>query len=185
MSKRIGTAAGFGVLELLITVSLFAFIGAAFIAAYLTADRLVRQGLSQTKIQSFGRIGMEKIERYVRGATSAVILSGGDQVQFVVDTNANPLSQNLVTRSLTFSTGDGDETTANDNTLIYDPNILVAGDEEVVMTNVRKITGSNIFSVSGKMITVNLRTFDVIPAYQEGTYTGSSVEVRTQIYMRN
>ncbi len=180
-----GKENAFSMVEIMVAMTLFAVIGAAFIAVYLTGDRLVRQGLSLANIQAIGRIGMEKMERYLRTATSATVLGGGDQLSFVVDTNGNPYSPNYVTESLVFDTGDGDESSAADNTVTYDPNTAAAGDEVVIMSNVRRLSGNTVFSVSGKVVSIRLMVSDVIPAYASATYSGSDVSLSTDVYMRN
>ena len=139
---------------------------------------------------------MEKMERYLRmGTSTPTILAGGDQINFTVDTNGNPSSTNLVPRSLTFSTGDGDESTAADNTMTYDPNTAVSGDQVIIMTNVRRSsTGNAIFAfgndpVTGqpntKIITMSLRVSDVIATYSSSTYNGTDQDISTNIYLRN
>lgn len=176
---------GFSLVEVLVALTLFSLIGASLVAAYLTADRLVRQGLSLAMVQSQGRLGMEKIERSMRMGTSASVSGGGDQITFVVDVNGNPSSPNYVTRTLIFDTGDGSESTASDNVLTYDPDTSVAGDQQTVMKNIRRMPGNNIFSVSGKVVTVKLRVSDVIAAYNSATYSGSNVDISTQVKLRN
>ena len=185
MERRQCFDAGFSVLEIMIATAIMALIGSSFVAAYLTGDRLVRQCLSLATVQAEGRLGMEKMERELRMATSASVAAGGDQITFVVDLNGNPSAPNYVTRTLIFSAGDGNEATPADNVLTYDPNTSVAGDEQTVMKNIRRMPGYNIFSVNGKVVTIKVRISDVIPTYQSATYSGSNVDISTQVRLRN
>ncbi len=83
-------------------------------------------------------------------ANSATVSSGGDQIDYVVDTNGDPDNPNLVTRSLYYVNLDADEDTTSDNSLVYDPDTSSAGDESILMLCVRRISGEQIFSVSGQ-----------------------------------
>ena len=159
----------FSVVEVLIAATILGVIGGAVVASTMMANRLVWQGLSLTELQSQARIGMEKIERYLRMAKSATVSSDGAVITFTVD-----VSGTTVTRTLTFSSG----------TLTYDPG--QGKSVETVMTKVELMPGkTSVFDVSGKLITMNLRLSDVVPAFQSATYSGSNLDLSTKVYMRN
>jgi len=164
---------GFSILEVLIAAAILTLVGTSMVAAYLTGERWVRLGLELANVQSIGRDGTEKILQNMRMAQSASVSGGGDQIQFVVDLAGNPDSPTLVTKSYSFSNG----------AMTYGPG--GGGSTQVIMTNAGRIPGSNIFSVNGKVVTVNVRVSDVIETFRSATYSGTNLDIRFQVTMRN
>ena len=148
---------GFTLVELAIASTILLIVLEAMFSLFWTTENLYEQGKLLSDAQAISRIGMEKLERYLRMGLSATLVSS-DQITFTFDTSANPDSPTLVTRSLYFSSGaDADESTPEDNGLVYDPNTSTTGDEQTIMTNARRMPGNSVFSISGKVVTVKLR----------------------------
>jgi len=172
---------GFTLVEMAIASTILLIVLEAMFSLFWTTENLYEQGKLLSDAQAIGRIGMEKLERDLRMGLTATLVSA-DQITYTFDTSANPDSPTLVTRSLYFSTGaDGLESTSADNGLVYDPNTSVTGDEQTIMTNVRRIPGSNVFSVSGKLVTVNIRVVKINSTYNVTV----NLDLTTIVRLRN
>ena len=130
--------AGFTLLEAVFAAALFGLVMVAVFAAFSTATRLARAGVSQVRFTAQGRVAAQKITRIIEEAKA-------------VGASSNAL--NLVTLGfgssrIYFDSGDGDVSSVADNTLVYVPVVGATGGVETLCTHVSPVAGTPMFSVS-------------------------------------
>jgi hypothetical protein len=162
---------GISLVELMIGMGIAVIVFSVVFTTYLTTHRLWRGGFTQVAFQSRGRVVLEKISENLRSSTGATILNNGDTIRFVTDPNRTP------------------ETIADDITceyyisgtnIIYDPNILVLGNEATVLRNVYKESTIPFFQASGNLIVITFKLYNSDTVY--GTHWAS---MTTSVKMRN
>ncbi|MBU1853487.1 MAG: prepilin-type N-terminal cleavage/methylation domain-containing protein [Candidatus Omnitrophica bacterium] len=162
---------GFTLVELIIAFGIMIIISGLIFTTYLATHRLWRGGFTQTTFQSRGRITLSDIARYLRSATDATILAGGDRVRFDTDPNNTPSTLGDDMTSSYYLSG---------TDIIYDPDVSVSDDEATLLRNVYKEQAIPLFQKSGDIIVITFKIYNSDAVY--GTHWSS---MSTSIKMRN
>ena len=163
---------GFTLVEVLVASALAIIIMGGIITLFLTSIETWKVGAAEVKIERNGSLALEKMVRGSGGTSglreanprSVVIYAGGAGITFSVDKNDPPTS--------TLS----DDTTvriyfeAENNNLIYDPDVFVANDEFIIVED-GSVAELN-FSKTGDVIDINVRFFEQV------TPRGRSVDMQ-------
>jgi Tfp pilus assembly protein PilW len=162
---------GVTLVELVVSIGIMLIVFSLISTTYLTTQRLWKGGFLQVMFQSSGRIGLDKISRNLRSATSAATLDNGDRVRFVLDPNRTPGDSSDDVTCEYYITG---------TNVMYDPDILVSSNEVTLLNNVIRESAVPFFQISGNLIVVTYKVFNTNILY--GTHWAS---MSTSINMRN
>lgn len=128
---------GFTLTELMIATALASLVAAGGYAAFSYAMRYVLAGGYQVQFNTAARMSSQKIIQYVEQGKAVGVTTNG----------LNIMTVNLKCARISFDRGDGDLSTVQDNRLIYDPDVEVAGNEKTICRYVSPIEGEQMFSI--------------------------------------
>ena len=139
---------GFTLIELMVTASIMLIIFGIVASACIISQRLWKGGFTQITLQSTGRVALDKIVRNLHSAKEKPTLynPGGDGITFKTLNDVQCQYYVLGT------------------SLIYDPDITIAGNEVTLLRNVSKESNTPFFQISadplrGKSVTITFRVY--------------------------
>jgi len=132
MTGRSRRTEGFTITEIVFAGTLFTLVLGTVIGTFTQAKYMQRDSETESDLSTSGLTVMDRIERGDRGlqglmkarSGSIAPLNGGTRIDFEIDTNtlySNTFADDTP-MSIYFDNGDGDDSTIDDNTVIFDPN---------------------------------------------------------------
>lgn len=170
---------GFTLLEILIAAFVLFLVVAGLLGGYLLIQRHWSGGGKQIRVQGQSRNAMNEICREIRGAQS--VSGGGDEILIVrIPENERVLKGEP--REIGFHYVDVASEDLIEETLYLFFGASWAGrtDERVIATQVIRKPGENIFTISGRRVTVRFRARD---ATSRDGYQG--IDLQSSAYRRN
>lgn len=182
INRRMRPRAGITLVEFLMASGLFAIVAAGLVSLSIMVGRMQKSIYSQQMALKNAKKTIETMNREIRLAKAPLRL---------LDANGNPAQAGnrvefsrwgeTTVRSIELISDDDDFTTPWDNTLLYDPDITVGGDEVEVTKSISPIQQGAAFRYTGATtpLTVKMRTGD--PVGVEDTkasdaYTGPGMQ---------
>lgn len=128
---------GFTLPEVVIASSVLVLVATAALAAFMTALKMSVAGSNQVRFTAEGRQASQKIAHYIEEGKTIGVTTNGLEIVTV----------NLKPARIYFVDGDGDSQTVKDNSLMYDPDVSVSGNEVEICDYVSEIPGETMFSI--------------------------------------
>lgn len=175
---------GFTLVEVMVATGIFLFAVSITFSVMLTSLRMDRNTQSEAILHQQGakilnRIVMGEQGKFglLKASLSSISISPDQTgISFSADTNSTftVSTADDVAMSFSYSDADGDPATYEDNTVVFDPDTAVAGNELTVGTNVAGIQ----FSQAGGVITVVLRLAETVNGQTEFLRLSRDIWVR-------
>lgn len=139
-----GKQNGFTLVEALIAGSLMLLLVLMVTTTMLESLKTTKAGTSQVQYLSNARIAQEKIMKIVNDGWLLKAINNGSQLLVQYD----PVGDKTIVQGLIwYQDQDNNVNTTANNLLWYDPNRVVAGDERILLQNVRPLGTNAIFTV--------------------------------------
>ena len=139
-----GKQNGFTLVEALIAGSLMLLLVLMVTSTMLESLKSTKAGTSQVQYLSNARIAQEKIMKIVNDGWLLKAINSGSQLLVQYD----PVGDKTIVQGLIwYQDQDNNVNTTANNLLWYDPNRVVAGDERILLRNVRPLGTNAIFTV--------------------------------------
>ena len=139
-----GKQNGFTLVEALIAGSLMLLLVLMVTSTMLESLKSTKAGTSQVQYLSNARIAQEKIMKIVNDGWLLKAINSGSQLLVQYD----PVGDKTIVQGLIwYHDQDNNVNTTANNLLWYDPNRVVAGDERILLRNVRPLGTNAIFTV--------------------------------------
>lgn len=139
-----GNKKGFTLVEALIAGTLMLLLVLMVTSSMLESLKSTKAGTSQVQYLSNARFAQEKIMKIVNDGWILSTINSGAQLLIQTD----PVGDNSIVQSLIwYQDQDNNSNTTANNFLWYDPNRVVAGDERILLRNVRPLGTNAIFTV--------------------------------------
>lgn len=185
LARLLSDCRGLTFVELLFSMTILTIVVYATTSVFAMTGRMYQQSQAESELYSEGVYVMDMIQRGESGlfgimkgrAATLAIDPALDSATFSVDKNADYTTSTAddITMNISYSNGDGDDSTLEDNVVVIDPNTAVAGDEMQIGRNIALLN----FSEAGGIVTVDLTV-------TRDTRTGPmSVSFSRDILMRN
>lgn len=187
-SGRAATA--FTIIEVMVSTTIVAIVIGAVVAFTTAVSRSVTNISNQTQIPTDTASSMSMLAQRIRLANFAAVDTNGNTLTLAFDddlntdsnTNGNKFDDRNHYESFQFHNTDGSDTTTKDNRFIYKPNTNLTNQIILLTGGVRKLPGTNVFSLqqTGVVVNVNLGVLDKADGQRSQT-----IEIRTTIFRRN
>jgi Tfp pilus assembly protein PilE len=135
--KNIYSYRGFTLIELMVASSLSLLVTLAIFTVFAMVNKISYGGNRQVNYNDIARKAQGKIIQIIEDSRACSVSSP------TVLILTRPTSNNLVTASLSYVDADNNRATTSNNSIIYDPDINVAGDQEIICNYVSPVDGSS------------------------------------------
>lgn len=181
-SRQLRTA--FTLVELMIAVTISTMVIAMTSTFIVMAARSTAGIVKQSVINGQAGHSSEFIFSRIRFATSVSVSGSGNvltlgfDTNFLVDANSDKKAYNDQNyyEVFLFSNGDGDDTTMDNNQLLYKPNSTVATTNVLISSGIVKLPGKSVFSVTnGATVLLN---YGLTDSYAADDYQRCDVKAK-------
>jgi len=180
----------FTLVEVMVSTAIVLLAVTGILAFTTTVSRSVANISSQSQISTDTAASVSLLAQRVRLANLAAVDTNGNTLTLAFDddlntdsnTNGNKFDDRNHYESFQFHNTDGSDTTTTDNRFIYKPNTNLTNQVILLTGGVRKLPGTNVFSLqqTGVVVNVNLGVLDKADSKRSQT-----IEIRTTIVRRN
>jgi len=180
----------FTLVEVMVSTAIVLLAVTGILAFTTTVSRSVANISSQSQISTDTAASAGLLAQRVRLANLAAVDTNGNTLTLAFDddlntdsnTNGNKFDDRNHYESFQFHNTDGSDTTTTYNRFIYKPNTNLTNQVILLTGGVRKLPGTNVFSLqqTGVVVNVNLGVLDKADSKRSQT-----IEIRTTIVRRN
>jgi len=157
---------GFTLLELIIASALLVIAVSGIAIIYTTSNNFLHLGIAKIDAQGKLRIAGERICRWIRPGKSVVISGGGDAIQIETLNSVSPIQ--WISSSIYYNNGK----------IYYDSNIDDGTPASLVIDNVCKISGIDIFAQTGNLVSIN---FGVTNEYEVANAPSTDISLEVKL----